>query len=177
MTTFPNSPRLIKGAIVGIDIFTPIPNVILFQYNPDSLTRRLQSQMAGEGGAGSESLRLKGAPEETISLDIEIDATDQLEKAESTALSMGISPHIWGPSRVLPVTLTEFSITEEAYDVNLNPIRAKVSLGLRVLNYNDLPLSHPGYSIFLVHQTVKETMAAMGSISSLAAVGGVSIEL
>jgi len=216
MTTFPNSPRLIKGAIVGIDIFGPIPNVILFQYNPDTLTRRLQSQMAGEGGAGSESLRLKGAPEETISLDIEIDATDQLEKAESTAVSMGIYPQlsalemliypksslviantallaagtievippvapltlfIWGPSRVLPVTLTEFSITEEAHDVNLNPIRAKVSLGLRVLNYNDLPLTHPGYSIFLVHQTVKETMAAMGSISSLAAVGGVSIEL
>ena len=216
MTTFPNSPRLIKGAIVGIDIFTPIPTVILFQYNPDTLTRRLQSQMAGEGGAGSESLRLKGAPEETISLDIEIDATDQLEKAESTAVNMGISPQlsalemliypksslviantallaagtievippmapltlfIWGPSRVLPVTLTEFSITEEAYDVNLNPIRAKVSLGLRVLNYNDLPLTHPGYSIFLVHQTVKETMAAMGSISGLAAVGGVSIEL
>jgi hypothetical protein len=216
MTTFPNSPRLIKGAIVGIDIFTPIPSVILFQYNPETLTRRLQSQTAGEGGAGSESLRLKGAPEETISLDIEIDATDQLEKAESTAVSMGIYPQlsalemliypksslviantallaagtievippvapltlfIWGPSRVLPVTLTEFSITEEAHDVNLNPIRAKVSLGLRVLNYNDLPLTHPGYSIFLVHQTVKETMAAMGSISSLAAVGGVSIEL
>ena len=216
MTTFPNSPRLIKGAIVGIDIFAPIPSVILFQYNPDTLTRRLQSQMAGEGGAGSESLRLKGAPEETISLDIEIDATDQLEKAESTAVSMGIYPQlsalemliypktslviantallaagtievippvapltlfIWGPSRVLPVTLTEFSITEDAHDVNLNPIRAKVSLGLRVLNYNDLPLTHPGYSIFLVHQTVKETMAAMGSINSLAAVGGVSIEL
>jgi hypothetical protein len=91
MTTFPNSPRLIKGAIVGIDIFTPIPNVILFQYNPDTLTRRLQSQMAGEGGAGSESLRLKGAPEETISLDNRDRCHDQLEKVEDTAVSMGIN--------------------------------------------------------------------------------------
>jgi len=48
--------------------------------------------MAGEGGSSSESMRLNSAPEETISLDIEIDATDQLEKAESTALSMGIFP-------------------------------------------------------------------------------------
>jgi len=94
MTSFPNSTRLIKGANVGIDIFAPIPTVILFQYNPDHLTRRLQSQMAGDGGAGSESLRLKGAPAETISQDIEIDATDRLEKAESAALSMGISPQL-----------------------------------------------------------------------------------
>jgi hypothetical protein len=90
MTTFPNSPRLIKGAIVGIDIFTPIPEVILFQYNPETLTRRLQARTSGEGGNKSEALRLQGAPEETISLDIEIDATDQLEKAEGTAVTMGI---------------------------------------------------------------------------------------
>ena len=216
MTTFPGSPRLIKGAIVGIDIFNPLASVILFQYNPDTLTRRLQSQMAGEGGAGSEALRLKGAPEETISLDIEIDATDQLEKAESTAVSMGIYPQlsalemliypksslviantallatgtieiippmapltlfIWGPKRVLPVRLTDFSITEESHDVNLNPIRAKVSLGLRVLSYNDLSITHPGYSIFLAHQIVKETMATIGSVNNLASVAGGSINL
>lgn len=91
MTAFPGSPRLLKGAIVGIDIFNPLASVILFQYNPDTLTRRLQAQMSGEGGDRSEALRLKGAPEETISLDIEIDATDQLEKAEDTAVSMGIN--------------------------------------------------------------------------------------
>ena len=68
--------------------------MITFQYNPDTLTRRLQSQIAGEEGTGSESLRLKSAPEETISLDIKIDATDQLEKAESTAVNMGISPQL-----------------------------------------------------------------------------------
>jgi hypothetical protein len=68
---------------------------------------------------------------------------------------------------VLPVRLTEFSITEEAYDVNLNPIRAKVGLGLRVLSYSDLPLTHPGYGIFLVHQVVKEAMAVVGSANNL----------
>jgi len=79
---------------------------------------------------------------------------------------------IWGPKRVLPVRLTNFSITEDAYDVNLNPIRAKVSLGLSVLNYNDLPLTHPGYHLFLAHQVVKETMATIGSVNNLAAAGG-----
>ena len=216
MTSFPGSPRLIKGAIIGIDIFNPLASVILFQYNPDTLTRTLQAKMSGEGGDRSEALRLEGAPEETITLDIEIDATDQLEKADSTAVSMGIYPQlsalemliypksavviantallatgtietiqpvapmtlfIWGPKRVLPVRLTNFSITEEAYDVNLNPIRAKVSLGLRVLSYNDLPLTHPGYYLFLAHQVVKETMATIGSVNNLASVAGGSINL
>lgn len=216
MTTFPGSPRLIKGAIVGIDIFNPLASVILFQYNPDTLTRTLQAKMSGEGGDRSEALRLEGAPEETITLDIEIDATDQLEKAEGTAVSMGIYPQlsalemliypksavviantallatgtietiqpmapltlfVWGPKRVLPVRLTNFSIAEEAYDVNLNPIRAKVSLGLRVLSYNDLPLTHPGYYLFLAHQVVKETMATIGSVNNIAAVAGGSINL
>jgi hypothetical protein len=216
MTSFPGSPRLIKGAIIGIDIFNPLASVILFQYNPDTLTRKLQAKMSGEGGDKTEALRLEGAPEETITLDIEIDATDQLEKAEGTAVSMGIYPQlsalemliypksalviantallatgtietiqpmapltlfVWGPKRVLPVRLTDFSITEEAYDVNLNPIRAKVSLGLRVLSYNDLPLTHPGYYLFLAHQVVKERMATIGSVNNLAAVAGGSINL
>jgi hypothetical protein len=74
---------------------------------------------------------------------------------------------IWGPKRVLPVRLTQFSIAEEAYDVNLNPIRAKVTLGLQVLSYNDLPLSHPGYALFLAHQVVKETMATISSVGNI----------
>ena len=94
MTTFPNSPRLIKGAIVGIDIFNPVSNVILFQYNPETLTRTLQAQTSGEGSNSSEALRLQGAPQESITLDIEIDATDQLEKGEINATNMGIYPQL-----------------------------------------------------------------------------------
>jgi hypothetical protein len=84
---------------------------------------------------------------------------------------------IWGPKRVLPVRLSSFSITEEAHDVNLNPIRAKVSLQLRVLSYNDLPLTHPGYSLFLTHQIVKEAMATIGSVSNLSSVADGDINL
>src|SRR5260370_21967957 len=79
---------------------------------------------------------------------------------------------VWGKKRILPVQLTDFSITEEAHDANLNPIRAKVSLGLRVLSYNDLPLSHPGYALFLAHQIVKEAMAVAGSYDNAVALAG-----
>ena len=217
MTTFPGSPRLVKGAIVGIDLPNPLASVIIFQYNPHTLTRRLEAQAAGgEGGDRSEALRLKGPPVETISLEVEIDAADQLEKGEGDAVSMGIYPQlsalemllypksslviantvlmmagtleivppeapftlfIWGPKRVLPVRLTGFDITEEAHDPNLNPVRAKVSLTLRVLSYSDLAVGHPGHNLFLAHQIAKEAMATLGSVGDLGAVAGGTIDI
>lgn len=207
MAAFPNSPRLMKGAIIGLDLFNPLASVVLFQYNPDTMRRTLEPQGGGGQGGRSEALRLKGAPVETISLDVEIDATDRLERGETTAATLGIYPQlsalemlvypksalviantvlalagtieviapetpltvlVWGPKRVLPVRLTSFTIEEEAFDAALNPIRAKVSLGLRVLSYNDLPVTHPGYALFLAHQVVKETMAVVSSVGSLA---------
>lgn len=209
MTTFPGSPRLLKGAIIGVDIFNPLASIIVFQYNPDTISRTLQAQTSGEEGDKSEALRLKGAPVETIKLDVEIDATDQLERGDTLATLSGIYPQlsalemliypksalviantilaatgtievvpplapltlfIWGASRVVPVKITDFSITEEAHDVNLNPIRAKVSLGLRVLSYNDLSITNPGYYVFLAHQMIKEAFATIGSISNLAGI-------
>jgi hypothetical protein len=219
MTSFPGSPRLMKGALVGIDVFNPLASVIVFQYNPETMTRRLQAQTTGgSGGDKTEALRLKGAPIENITIDVEIDATDQLEKADPIATTLGIYPQlsalemliypkssvviantallalgtievvppvapftlfVWGPKRVLPVRVDSFSIAEEAYDVNLNPIRAKVSLGLQVLSYNDLSVLHPGYHIFLAHQVVKEAMAVIGSLNGLggAAQGSLSFDV
>jgi hypothetical protein len=219
MTTFPGSPRVMKGALVGLDLLNPLASVIVFQYNPETMTRRLQAQTLGGGeGDKTEALRLKGAPVENISLEVEIDATDQLEKGDGIATSMGIYPQlsslemliypksplviantvlmalgtievvppvapftlfVWGPKRVLPVRISDFSITEEAYDVNLNPIRAKVSLGLRVLSYSDLSITHPGYYVFLAHQVVKETMAVIGSLNGMggAVEGSVSFDV
>ena len=78
---------------------------------------------------------------------------------------------IWGPTRVLPVQVTSFSITEEAYDTLLNPIRAKVDLSLYVLSYADLKVTHPGYYLFLVHQITKEAMATTNVINSVGNIG------
>ena len=72
---------------------------------------------------------------------------------------------------MLPVRLTQFSIVEQAYDPGLNPIRARVSLGLRVLSYSDLSLDNPGYHIYLAHQITKEVLATIGSASAIATAG------
>jgi hypothetical protein len=200
-----------KGALVGIDESSPNASVIRLQYNPATLSRSLQVQASGDDGSRSEVLRLKGAPIETISLEVIINAADGLETGDSSAERLGIHPQlaalemliypksgriitntallsvgtievippaapfalfVWGPKRVLPVRLSQFTISEDQYDAKLNPIRAKLQLSLRVLSYNDLPVSHAGYSLFMAHQIAKEALATgsgSGTVSTPAA--------
>jgi hypothetical protein len=212
MTTFPGSPRLLKGGLVLIDPDTSaVLRIIALQYNPDTLTRTLQAQsLRPESGDRSEALRLKGPPVETIKLEAQIDATDQLERADPNAAQAGIHPQlaaletilyptseqllasntlsqsgtleiapmqapltlfVWSKNRVLPVRLTEFSITEEAFDTALNPIRAKVNLGLRVFNVNDLGFAHKGGSLFMSYLQQKEQLARLAPGGALRTLG------
>ena len=86
MSSFPGSPKLLKGGIVLIDPATAqVQRIIALQYNPESLSRTLQVQGAGEGGDRSEALRLKGPAVETIKLEAEIDATDEMEAGDRIA--------------------------------------------------------------------------------------------
>ncbi len=215
MSSFPNSPYVLKGGIVLLDPTTAqVQRIIVLQYNPDTITRSLQVQAVSEGSDRSEALRLKGPPVETFKVEAEIDATDQLETAKEknnrTVIDYGIHPQIsvlegivypksteaqlnfalaqtgtleimpleapltlfvWSSKRILPVRLTEFSVTEEAFDTKLNPIRAKVSLGMRALSYDDLGFSTKGGSLFLAYQQQKERMAALSQAGTFGALG------
>lgn len=208
MSTFPGSPRLIKGGIVLIDPGTSrIERIIMLQYNPDTLSRTLQVQsLEGEGAKRSQPLRLTGPPVETLKVDAEIDATDQLQAADTVTIQVGIQPQlaaletiiypssaqlifnnslansgsmeiasmetmltlfIWNKNRILPVRITDFSVTEDAFDVNLNPIRAKVSLGMQVLNVNDVGFDHKGGSLYINYHQNKERLAGQFNAGTL----------
>ncbi len=207
MSTFPGSPLLLKGAIIGLDPGKPLSSVIVFQYNPDTMTRRVEARSTGGGDNvdRSEAFRLNGPPREAITLSIEIDATEQLGQANPIAVASGVHPTLaalemllypksaltiantalaqignleiippeaplilffWGPARVLPVRITSLSITEEAFDTLLNPIRVKVDLTLQVLSYFDLKLTNPGYQLFLAHHIAKEVLANVNVANS-----------
>jgi Contractile injection system tube protein len=196
------SPLLKKGAILVLEPTTGIPlNTIHLQYNPESIKRSLQPQSVGDQPDRTEVLRLKGPPIETISCDVEIDATDQLASSDPTTLSLGIQPQlatlellvypssailianevlslagtieilpmssnltvfIWGANRVTPVRLTSIEITEDTFDPNLNPIRAKVSLAMRVLNVNDVGFLTPAGAMYMAYQMNKEALSQQG---------------
>jgi hypothetical protein len=217
MTTSPDSPRLIKGAIVGIDLFNPLSSVVIFQYNPHTIQRTLKprtlaSSSPNEGGPCTGAQQVNGAPVETITMEVTIDATDPLEVGDELAQAAGVYPQlsalemllyprsaqvitntilhavgtvevlsplapmtllIWGYKRVVPVSLTSLAITEEEFDPDLNPVRARAEVSLRVLSYNDLSATHPGYYLFLANQVVKEGLGTLASARGLAAVGAV----
>jgi hypothetical protein len=215
MTGFTGSPRVIKG---GLIVMAPgggaMRHTIALQYNPDTLHRSYQVQGVGGDGGGerAQPFRLKGPAVETIKVEAEIDATDQLEFPDknANAVAFGIAPQIallealihpsvdellsvaaqadggsleilppeaplvlfvWSKSRVVPVRVTEFSVTEEAFDPSLNPIRAKVSLGLRVMSTDDLGFSHKGGTIFINYLRSREALAAKAGVASLASIG------
>ncbi|MFJ3880187.1 hypothetical protein ACIPW5_22365 [Streptomyces sp. NPDC090077] len=67
---------------------------------------------------------------------------------------------VLGRSRVLPVRITEFTVAEEAFDAALNPIRARVSVGARVLTVDDLGFRHKGGLLYLQHHRARELFAA-----------------
>jgi len=213
--TSPMSPRLVKGGIVTMDPDTSaIQTVIALQYNPDTLSRTLQIQAVGGGqdGVRVDALRLRGPAIETIKIEAELDATDQLEFPNQYPLAVqyGLQPQlaqlemlvnptvetlnadnnmansgtleiipleqpltlfVWSRMRVVPVRLTDFSITEEAFDPNLNPIRAKVSLGMRVLSVDDLGFSHPGGHMFMSYLTNKEQLASQATSVAISVLG------
>jgi Contractile injection system tube protein len=215
MSTFPNSPQLIKGGLV---VLAPggatVRRVISLQYNPDTVTRSYQVQSAGGEGGGerAQPFRMKGPAIESIKLEAEIDATDQLEFPDQNqvAIQVGIAPQIaalealvnpttsellavdadaqggtleilpseaplvllvWSRNRIAPVRVTDLTVTEEAFDPALNPLRAKVSLGLRVLTTDDLGYAHRGGTLFLAYLRTRETLATRVPGATLQALG------
>jgi len=201
---------MVKGALVTADPLRPLSSVVVFQYNPHTVTRAVTARAADEDGDPEEALRLAGPPRETIRMAIEVDATDQLEAGDPVTVGLGLHPVlarlelllwpsaglqianaallragmveivppmapltllVWGPLRVLPVRLSSFTITEEAFDPVLNPIRASIDLDLTVLTYQDLGLESVGGAISMAHHVAKEALGEHlggGGLSPLA---------
>jgi len=208
-----SSPRLLKGGLVLVDPASgAVLRIITLQYNADALQRSLQIMGVGGEGDRSEALRLRGPPVETIKLEAELDATDQLEFPGDNrdAVALGLHPQlaaleamvypgaaslvendalaragtieivpmetaltlfVWSAQRILPVRLTELGVTEEAFDPALNPIRAKVSLGMRVLSVDDLGFAHKGGSLFMAYLRAKEQLVSKAPAAALSNLG------
>jgi hypothetical protein len=233
--------KFIRGALVEfMDTFLlPLPNVIIFQYNPETITHSWTQPEAAPSAEGrSNPLAVKGSPGESFQFTIAMDANDMIsdggpvEEGLATATgiysrlaalemlqypvdpsgqsgllgsvsvsvsvsSSGISLNasltkpnkrsvpqaqiptvlfIWGPGRILPVRVTNLSITEKLYDSLLNPTHAEATLGLRVLTPEEL-LFLPGKmgkiakAAYTYSQGLRQTLA----VANLAAPAADSI--
>ena len=157
-----------------IDSNTP---TFIFQYNPEMLRRTISSlnneEISKEEGKTPDSNSIV----ELINLNLEFDATDQLEQPnqhrdfaenglhptlaalESIMYSQSKTENpmppvilfLWGPNRIIPVWLDSVKVTEEAFDPNLNPIRVRIELNMRVRNLSEVKRGSSVYAICASH--------------------------
>ncbi len=215
MSNFPGSPWLLKGALVVFETLAPIPtNIIVFQYNPETMTRSLEQQGRDYqlGQNSGDTLHIQYPPLESFTLSVELDAADQLELSNPLAVATGLHPtlaalelllypmsallilnkalalagsamitppalpmvlFVWGPARVVPVKVTSVSVTEQAFDQLLNPIQARVELGLRTLGIDELATVGPPFdTLWLVNLIAKEALARLNVVNSAQQIRG-----
>ena len=207
---FPRSPRLLKGALVVFETAVPVPtNLIVFQYNPETMGRSFRQQ-GGEGaeaGKAGDTQHVLMPPVESFQMSVELDAADQLETSGVLARAVGLHPTlaalelllyppstqiilnkaltllgssiispaevplvllVWGAPRVVPVRVTSVTITEQAFDQLLNPIQARVSLGLRALTPVELQQAGPPFdTLAIVNHIAKEVLARANIANSV----------
>jgi len=143
----PRSPQVVRGGFALLDLASrQVVRAVRFQYNPETLRRRLTGAAGGDGSA------------EVVELELVLDATDWLS-AEDPQEEHGVAPQIaalesvafptralsrapltvflWGPGRRWPVRVLELVVTEEAFDQELHPIRARVAVTLELVRFVD----------------------------------------
>ena len=157
-----------------IDSNTP---TFIFQYNPETLRRTISSLNSEEVSKEEGKTPDSNSIVELINLNLEFDATDQLEQPnqhrdfaenglhptlaalESIMYSQSKTENpmppvilfLWGPNRIIPVCLDSVKVTEDAFDPNLNPIRVRIELNMRVRNLSELKRGSSGYAICASH--------------------------
>jgi len=188
---YSRSPKLLKGALIQFSapLLIPIPNIIIFQYNPENLNRTLtpwappgKDDQSKKDPKVDDALSQPYDPDESFTLTLELDAADALEEPSShpVAVLAGVADRIaamemlmyppgesvlgsllssalgalgggsapvapdrktvpvvlffWGPGRIVPVRITSFSVDEQAFSPTLYPIRAKVTIGLKIVD-------------------------------------------
>jgi hypothetical protein len=134
---FPDNPKTLRGGLVRIDPNThSLLDVVVFQFNPDTLTRTLQPRaIGGEPGDRLEVLRFTGPPHETIKFDAEIDAADQLEHPDDAAnqpvITQGLLPALAVLERLVTPTAAQLLTTDQLFDsgmIEISPMEAPLVL-------------------------------------------------
>jgi|SRR5271166_921286 len=177
--------KLVKAGFVVLDTTTgAVLKIVVFQYNPETLVRRLEA-----GAVPAPPLPpFVSAPHETVSFTVAVDAADKLEAGDAATQQNGVYPAlsalellmyptpgtltVWvsGSKRVEPVRITEMQIAEQAFDSALNPIRVEALVTLQVLKDADLANNPRGKALWDAHFNILQQLARLDA-GTLAAMG------
>ncbi|MGI6457728.1 MAG: hypothetical protein ACOX5R_19205 [bacterium] len=142
---YSRTPVLIKGALIRFDapLLIPIPNIIIFQYNPDTFIRNLTPytpprirDTEEDSDSSTESRQTERSqpydPEESFSLKLILDASDALEKPQfhPVAVISGVADRIAALEMLLyPVTEGVQLLGSIAASVSVSAGGASISAG------------------------------------------------
>jgi len=200
MGSAPGQLKLVKAGFVVLDQTAAVQKIIAFQYNPETLVRRLDASAATTSGTGvgnvSAAAHAEGAappappaPTEFVSFTLSLDAADKLERGDAVTQQNGLLPIIaslelllypqantltlWvsGNKRIVPVRISELLFNEQAFDPLLNPIRGEVSVSLKVLKDADLPPGSHGRALWDTYYLQLQQLAKMLEAVPLGALG------
>jgi hypothetical protein len=87
---------LLRGALIeyGTDFLGPIPNVVIFQFNPESLTRNIEIPPRPTGAAARETSSAGEPPVEKFTIKAQFNAADQLNTNNPLARGFGLGPQL-----------------------------------------------------------------------------------
>ena len=87
---------LLRGALIeyASDFFGPLPNLVIFQFNPDTLSRNISIPERPTGATSRETSQAGNIPVERITLTAHFSAADQLNTGNIIAQELGIGPQL-----------------------------------------------------------------------------------
>jgi hypothetical protein len=141
----------------------------------DALEHPAQNPAAADVGLHPTLAALDGLVNPTVATLTANDALSRQGRLEILPMEAPLTLFVWSKQRIVPVRLTQLTITENAFDAALNPIRASVNLSLRVLTVNDLGFDHRGGAVFLNYLRTTERLAARRTADGLGRLGITSI--
>lgn len=182
---------VVKAGFIVLDGKTSaVVRIIAFQYNPETLVRRLDGIATGAGVATSSvsAGAAQSEPHEFVSFTLGLDAADKLEQGDPVTQQNGLHPMIaaleslvypqttllvWvsGNKRIVPVRILQLGFNEQAFDATLNPIRVEVSVQLQVLKDSDFPANSKGRALWDTHFAQLQQLAKLIDAATLAQLG------
>jgi hypothetical protein len=130
-----------------------------------------QLDIAAPDGIQPQLAALEMLVQPTVEQLTEATRTSARGAIEITPIETPLTLFTWGSKRVMPVRITELSVNEQAFDVNLNPIRASLSVGLKILTVTDLPAGHPGAAYYVAYLATKQQLARQAMAGGLGTLG------
>ena len=166
---------LTKGGFVLVDPQTrAIERVLAFQYNPDHLAYTVTAAVT------------------EIGVSCEFDATDALASGDPVAQQRGVAPQlavlaqiasappppagpvilfVWGAARIATVEVSSLTITEQAFNKQLSPLRATIAIALRMLRPAELEHASVQRELAIAYEASQRQMASNAAGAALSDLG------